>query len=370
MAGQPYKVGRFAHTLRVRLMREHLGVDVDAMYEEDLMASEPVKQDMDIQPWDPDNEQDPRISDPNYTQMGRSNAHRGIGTIGKDLKEAIIQCKENTFEGLIDSHAYLLAIHGTEDATTQDTGRTLRKLGFKPGNLDATADDKALEEERQGYDREGNKVPNFATSLVPTLEEKVVMEKRPPGDRADDRPILEAIEQGDEASKPGDNTKAVQNGNAEMPSEARLHDGSGQLFGAPADASRDATTDDEPPHARQGKDDSNEEEKAAVHARSILRKHLSARVGAKPWTLPVPGPNIDPHGFEDPVCDEFYKDVWLSAAAHNASFNACNFYMQKYKFLYRQRSIAKCSMPFRTTSSLPGNNIKSLSFITIASLNP
>ena len=29
MAGRPYKVGRFAHTLRVRLMREHLGVDTD-----------------------------------------------------------------------------------------------------------------------------------------------------------------------------------------------------------------------------------------------------------------------------------------------------------------------------------------------------
>lgn len=31
MAGAPYKVGRFPHTLRMRLMREHLGVDVDAV---------------------------------------------------------------------------------------------------------------------------------------------------------------------------------------------------------------------------------------------------------------------------------------------------------------------------------------------------
>lgn len=31
MAGEPFPVGRFAHTLRVRLMREHAGVDVDAM---------------------------------------------------------------------------------------------------------------------------------------------------------------------------------------------------------------------------------------------------------------------------------------------------------------------------------------------------
>ena len=29
MAGRPYKVSRFAHSLRVRLMREHLGIDVD-----------------------------------------------------------------------------------------------------------------------------------------------------------------------------------------------------------------------------------------------------------------------------------------------------------------------------------------------------
>ncbi|KAF1836502.1 phospholipase D1 [Decorospora gaudefroyi] len=38
MAGQPYKVGKFPHTLRVRLMREHLGVDVDCISEEELVS--------------------------------------------------------------------------------------------------------------------------------------------------------------------------------------------------------------------------------------------------------------------------------------------------------------------------------------------
>lgn len=42
MGGKPFKVGRFAHSLRVRLMWEHLGVDVDAMYSEDPMASNPI----------------------------------------------------------------------------------------------------------------------------------------------------------------------------------------------------------------------------------------------------------------------------------------------------------------------------------------
>ncbi|KAJ2958557.1 hypothetical protein NQZ79_g5872 [Umbelopsis isabellina] len=36
MGGQPYKVGHFAHTLRLRLMREHLGVDVDALEVEQI----------------------------------------------------------------------------------------------------------------------------------------------------------------------------------------------------------------------------------------------------------------------------------------------------------------------------------------------
>ncbi|KAK3185780.1 Phospholipase D1 [Lecanicillium sp. MT-2017a] len=35
MDGKPYQVGRFAHTLRLRLMREHLGLDVDEILEEE-----------------------------------------------------------------------------------------------------------------------------------------------------------------------------------------------------------------------------------------------------------------------------------------------------------------------------------------------
>lgn len=34
MNGKPYRVGRFAHTLRMRLMREHLGLDVDQIMED------------------------------------------------------------------------------------------------------------------------------------------------------------------------------------------------------------------------------------------------------------------------------------------------------------------------------------------------
>ena len=38
MGGRPYRVGRFAHTLRLRLMREHLGLDVDEILEQERQA--------------------------------------------------------------------------------------------------------------------------------------------------------------------------------------------------------------------------------------------------------------------------------------------------------------------------------------------
>ncbi|KAL1851797.1 Phospholipase D1 [Paecilomyces lecythidis] len=38
MNGKPYMVGRFPHTLRMRLMREHLGIDVDELLEQEIAA--------------------------------------------------------------------------------------------------------------------------------------------------------------------------------------------------------------------------------------------------------------------------------------------------------------------------------------------
>lgn len=40
MAGHPYRVGRFPHTLRLRLMREHLGMDVDEIMANEQMEAE------------------------------------------------------------------------------------------------------------------------------------------------------------------------------------------------------------------------------------------------------------------------------------------------------------------------------------------
>ncbi|KAJ5885297.1 Phospholipase D eukaryota [Penicillium taxi] len=43
MNGKPYLVGRFPHTLRMRLMREHLGIDVDELMEHDIETEEELR---------------------------------------------------------------------------------------------------------------------------------------------------------------------------------------------------------------------------------------------------------------------------------------------------------------------------------------
>jgi len=76
MAGKPFKVGRFAHSLRVRLMREHLGVDVDSLYEEDLMAAKPQEPTYDQQAWDPDQEEKDKHD---VTHVKETKSGRGPG---------------------------------------------------------------------------------------------------------------------------------------------------------------------------------------------------------------------------------------------------------------------------------------------------
>ena len=76
MAGKPFKVGRFAHSLRVRLMREHLGVDVDSMHEEDLMAAKPQKPFSDQKTWNSNQEEK---GNPGFTHV-KPKRSTGVGS--------------------------------------------------------------------------------------------------------------------------------------------------------------------------------------------------------------------------------------------------------------------------------------------------
>ena len=128
--------------------------------------------------------------------------------------------------------------------------KLLKKTGIKTSGLDGTASDKSLNAERQTFTRDGKEEPGFTSSVVPTIEEKIVEEEMANAD-------------GDADHGPGDGDQP--NGGAP---EAQVD---GQLFGVPANG--DVQHDDKVPGTQQDGYDT-EEEKGAPDARSkwLLRR--------------------------------------------------------------------------------------------------
>ncbi|TFY61283.1 hypothetical protein EVJ58_g4601 [Rhodofomes roseus] len=302
MAGKPFKVGRFAHTLRVRLMREHIGVDVDAMHEDDLMASEPTKAPDEQSEWDPEDEEE-HGKETGVTHIGKRQKRTAMGSLFRDTLDGVEQGRFKAQLWSSTTHIDAIAIHGTGEAGNKDLGMLLRKTGIKSKGLDLTTDERGLVAERQMYNREGEQESGFPSSIVPTLEEKTVAENRPPESQAIGHPIEAELKQ-----------EGV-SGGAGQPEEVRMSDG--ELLGAPANAAPNPQMDREPPRAKDASDDAVGEEEVLPGIRSLLRKQVAAKLGQRPWTLPTPTPRVDPDGFEDPVCDEFWKNVWLACAVHN-----------------------------------------------------
>jgi phospholipase D1/2 len=303
MAGRPFQVGRFAHTLRKRLMREHLGVDVDAISEEDLMVHEPQEAGGQQEVWDPESQQQYGKED-GVTRLSKSHQRTPVGALVRDTKDALSQ-----------------ALYATGEAGSIEKHQLLHKIGLSK-NTTGKATDAALQEERQMFTREGEEVPGFASAIVPTLEEKTVMEHRPPASEADGTPIADRTGEGDlsrSTSESAQDASLSQDGSKtqlvnDTPEDPRVDM---ELFGSPANAKTSSKSDNLPPHARvEDVDDADEQEQAAPRARSIIRKQLNSKFG-KAWALPTPRPKVDSQGFDDPVCDEFWKNVWIASAVHN-----------------------------------------------------
>lgn len=71
-------------------MREHLGVDVDAIYEEDLMANEPEKAEHEQEVWDPESQQQ-HGKEEGVTKLSKSSQRTPAGTMIRDGVDALRQ---------------------------------------------------------------------------------------------------------------------------------------------------------------------------------------------------------------------------------------------------------------------------------------
>ncbi|KAI6132273.1 phospholipase D [Pisolithus croceorrhizus] len=248
MAGRPFRVGRFAHSLCVRLMREHAGVDVDTLSEDVYALGRPPKLEQPQHTWDPHAEVN---QGPNQT---------------------------DTYH---------------ESPSWNALGDTAQKLSPR-----GTAEEQTI------FTHERKKVPGFTSTAVPALEQQTTTKGSPPVVQVESSPLRENLVKSDRHGIGHDE-----------PSEARITDD--QAYAAPANASRNALTDDAVRCVQSEAEDVCEELLNAPHGRSTLLGHLAGELGKKTWSLPTPAPRIDPDDFEDPICDTFWKNVWVACAVHN-----------------------------------------------------
>jgi phospholipase D1/2 len=188
----------------------------------------------------------------------------------------------------------LTALTGAKEAVSFAHTRALQNIGVKPLVADRLAQSRTLGDERQTYNKVGEKERGFASSVVPTVEEKAIA--GPKSDTANENTGLGLSPPQSEGEE----------------GQAMTSDGR-ELYGVPADV----IMADDAHHTRLDRQEGDENEKGAVRARSALRKHLSVKISNKQWAVPAPSPLIDPHGFGDPVCDKFFQRVWLAAAVRN-----------------------------------------------------
>ncbi|KAJ3563394.1 hypothetical protein NP233_g8968 [Leucocoprinus birnbaumii] len=265
MAGRPFKFGRFAHTLRVRLMREHLGVDVDALDEEDLMAHEPVKPEHEQEPWDPDAAQE-YGQEESVTKTSEHHPQTRIRSLMKDGLDGVKEVGTGVGEDL-----------------SRATSKELHKARLKRDDLNPDVGDTVLRAERKDFTMDGKEQKGFASSDVPTIEERTLADERPPTPQA-------------EAGYTSLDNSDKYNG---LDTSQKV-----------SDTNKSDTANDHPTHHQDG------EERDGTSTASAIRRTQTSKSRTK-WTVPIRRPRVDPDGFEDPISDAFWKNVWVASAAYN-----------------------------------------------------
>ncbi|GAA5854566.1 hypothetical protein JCM8547_004887 [Rhodosporidiobolus lusitaniae] len=193
MGGKPYQVGRFAHTMRVRLMREHLGIDVDELEaaegRSELEAREPEQMQEKQDEWDPDDEQS-------------HGTNRGAKA-GKTFH--FVESAAGSAENYASQ-----TVRGATEAATRGLQKGVNKVSTDlkigvdeaenrpPDEAEETKADRIVQGQEAG---EG-----FASTVVPTLEEKMMAEHRPPPEHVEEGGIRKIRQQAEREREEGPTT--------------------------------------------------------------------------------------------------------------------------------------------------------------------
>ncbi|KAG8214440.1 phospholipase D [Butyriboletus roseoflavus] len=270
MAGSPFKVGRFAHTLRVRLMREHVGVDVDALTDEDYVSCEEVSyREQAQEQWDPNAEQEsPGRQVTELAYVHERPLHDALHTAAHGIREGA----QEVFHPSVT------------DGEMRDPGPKRDESSAQEGHVLSPLDEK--------------EVVGFTSMAVPAVEART-LDCRPP-----------ALEIG-EVSCPDQPTSCEDqksDSNTDTPFDAHtagweVVDGGTQ-------------TAYEPSYFTSDHSDLTED-KSTTNKRSSRRKQKRLYEVKAKQSVPISVPHVQPDDFEDPISDEFWDRVWVACAKHN-----------------------------------------------------
>ncbi|GAA5822012.1 hypothetical protein JCM11251_004824 [Rhodosporidiobolus azoricus] len=198
MGGKPYKVGRFAHTMRVRLMREHLGIDVDELEaaegRDELEAREAQDMKTEKDQWDPDQQQT------QGTGMGAKAGHTFHWA--ESAAGAAKTYTSNVVKGTTEAAQMGLEKSAGKVKTSLNVG--LSKEENKPREAIETEEETKADRIVRGEEA----TEGFASTVVPTLEEKMMAEHRPAPENVEEGGVRQLRDKATKEREDGPTTQA------------------------------------------------------------------------------------------------------------------------------------------------------------------
>jgi phospholipase D1/2 len=301
MGGKPYLVGRFAHTLRLRLMREHLGLDVDEILEEERQADLGGKEDFESEMDRIYNEGSDGSDGESRSRLSRS---REIGDPPPTARR-----RSSSFNRDVD----LIEAYDGSKRLAPKRGRGRGKSVDRPRNHHGALSEKHVKDvEGHGPDHwksaEQRGLDQGRDSVTINGHEVLVHDILPEGRGTLDHPKL-----------PVDSPKAP------SPAASAADEGPGNS-GMPTMPAFDRRTTEELglPRAHQlptvpPADDTDIGGPPApmMHVDAATGKEVPTDLSQNPLTADIKPARIDKDCMRDPLNQSFYDEVWCRAAENN-----------------------------------------------------
>ena len=290
MNGKPYLVGRFPHTLRMRLMREHLGIDVDELLEHDFATEEELRK---IQV----------VEEGNRLASEREQRDSETSVIERQDERDMIERRHRVQDEFLSRSEGMHSFNHDVD-WEQGNNPNLKS------NRRLTADPRVTENSDHKKDVDGDGIDHLKHAQQAGLDSARDSQMTPAGREALLSPIASEGKGTTENPKP--TSQGIPLRNASTRRDARL----GSSTEAPRDS--DANTHSDTPSQGHGVSGSSSRESETGSTGLIVSKenHDTSRFG-QPFVPDLKRIFVDKDCMRDPVNDAFYLDTWLAVAEKN-----------------------------------------------------